>query len=444
MKTEAKVAESIDSGKELSEYFRTRLSQFLEPLLITLDALLDKRLVETLYQSVACMIRHRNRSHGLLLTELGSFLAGARHAPAGTKRLSNLLRSQKWDYTEIQNFIFGKAMLLAQELRQKSPLLVMYDESVVEKPESFHAEGLCAVPSSKSKRLTRIKPGYYLPPLKGVVHVPGFQWTCALLSTLGTAPQLLQMEWWTTRGDWASHGLQEKLGLFSKIAQHLPNAIHIFDRGYSGQPWLKVLFEHQAEFILRWNTTFLLADLKGNSQHAWRLVAGKKMMASKYLWDTQRKQRRNVGMLYVEIRHPKFPNKRLWLVISKHSKGHAPWYLITNKPILSNKDAWFIIHAYSKRWEIEQTFRTCKTELALESPRLKFWHNRMKIMHMVSLVYAFLLALIHITPDSMRNILLNVWCKRTGKRYSLSKVPLYRLRLALANLWNYRMSQNSG
>lgn len=444
MKTEAKVAESTDSGKELSTYFRTRLSQFIEPLLLTLDAILDKRLVETLHQTIACMIRHRNRSHGLLLTELGSFLAGPRHAPAGTKRISNLLRSKKWDHTEIQNFLFGKAMLLAQELRSKSRLLVIYDDSVVEKPESFQAEGLCAVPSSKSKRLTKIKPGYYLPPLKGVVHVPGFQWTSALLSTLHGPAQMFQMEWWTTRGDWASNGLKERLQLFSKIANHLSDAVHIFDRGYAGQPWLSVLFEHQVEFILRWNTSFLLADLAGDSKHAWQLVRGKKTMATKYVWDNKRKEKRLMGMLYLQIRHPKFPNQKLWLVVSKHGKGKAPWYIITNIPIRSNKDAWFVIHAYAKRWEIEQSFRICKSELALESPRLQFWHNRMKIMHIVSIVYAFLLALLHTSPHSIRQILLNTWCKRTGKRYSLAKVPLYRIRLALANLWNYQMSQNSG
>jgi len=42
--------------------------------------------------------------------------------------------------------------------------LVIWDESVIEKPESIALEGLGPVRSSKAARLKRIKPGYYNPP----------------------------------------------------------------------------------------------------------------------------------------------------------------------------------------------------------------------------------------------------------------------------------------
>ena len=47
------------------------------------------------------------------------------------------------------------------------------------------------------------------------------------------------------------------------------------------------------------------------------------------------------------------------------------------------------------RWEVEQDFRFLKLERAIEPPRLCFWDNRMKIMTIVTLVYDFLLQMIH-------------------------------------------------
>lgn len=41
--------------------------------------------------------------------------------------------------------------------------LVIWDESVIEKPESIALEGLGPVRSSKAARLKRIKPGYFNP-----------------------------------------------------------------------------------------------------------------------------------------------------------------------------------------------------------------------------------------------------------------------------------------
>ncbi len=41
--------------------------------------------------------------------------------------------------------------------------LVIWDEDILEKPESLQAERLCAVRSSKSLRLRRSKPGYFNP-----------------------------------------------------------------------------------------------------------------------------------------------------------------------------------------------------------------------------------------------------------------------------------------
>ena len=134
----------------------------VEPLLCRLDAQMDCRLVSTLAQSVRAILEHRHRNCGLLLSELGGVLLGGAHAPAGTKRLSNLLRSSKWSAQDVASHLWqGAAQQVVQWQQSACEVWMMWDESVVEKPESQQAQGLSPVRSSKAARLSRIKPGYY-------------------------------------------------------------------------------------------------------------------------------------------------------------------------------------------------------------------------------------------------------------------------------------------
>lgn len=65
------------------------------------------------------------------------------------------------------------------EAEGDEPLLA-WDESVIEKSESIAIEGLCSVKSSKTRRLTRIKPGYFNPPGGRPIMVPGMHWVTLL------------------------------------------------------------------------------------------------------------------------------------------------------------------------------------------------------------------------------------------------------------------------
>jgi hypothetical protein len=160
-------------------------------LLVFLDQLLDRRLVSTFSALCTSIIRLRSRSTGLYLSELGSYLLSAAQAPAGTKRISNLLRSPKWSESNIIHYLGLPAQLYCQQLQavKQELLLLLWDESVQEKAGGLQSEGLCAVRSSKAKRLLRIKPGYYDPPTKEPVHGPGLRWVGLLLSGLTQPPQ---------------------------------------------------------------------------------------------------------------------------------------------------------------------------------------------------------------------------------------------------------------
>jgi hypothetical protein len=106
-----------------------------------------------------------------------------------------------------------------------------------------------------------------------------------------------------------------------------------------------------------------------------------------------RREARRVGLLYFPVGHPHFPGTPLWLVVAR-PKGLPALHFLTNEPIHTKDDAWRIVFAYRRRWQVETAFRLLKTELALESPRLWFWHNRLKHFALVALLYAFLVSLI--------------------------------------------------
>src|SRR5690349_5803968 len=104
--TSASAAQASElAAKRLSH----QLASFLAPLLHSLDQRLDRRLVSTFLATLIAIVEWRHRNHGLLLSELGAYLLSPEQAPAGTKRLSNLLRSERW-----------KASLLADTLWQQA------------------------------------------------------------------------------------------------------------------------------------------------------------------------------------------------------------------------------------------------------------------------------------------------------------------------------------
>jgi hypothetical protein len=103
---------------------------------------LDHRLVRTFVQAVVAIIVHRSRSTGLWLSELGGALLSPDHAPAGTKRLSNLVLSPKWSSLLIDIFLWNRAKTFVKQLQEAGqPILALWDSCVLEKPESWAAEG---------------------------------------------------------------------------------------------------------------------------------------------------------------------------------------------------------------------------------------------------------------------------------------------------------------
>ena len=447
----------VSTPVELAQSMRSQLHTFVAPLLRELDFRMDARLVRTFASALESILVFRNRAMGLLLSELGGYLLNPEHAPAGTKRLSNLLRSPKWSDKTVGRYVWEQADRRLKDLersdesgRSGEEALLLWDQSVLEKPESIKTEGLCAVRSTKAVRLKRIKPGFYNPPGGRPVFVPGFEWLCLMLAGLSprSGPaQVAVMQWWTKRGEYATDLRTLQTKVLSWCAQQWRRRVlHVFDRGYSGDYWLSTLLYFGVRFVVRWPNRYhlLIAEsfAEGQELPAFRIATGKKAWDEKQLFDTHTKDRRTIKILAFSVRHPKHyrllnrnQDKPLWLVVARSGAGREPWYLLTNEPAETKEDAWRIYFAYHRRWQVELSFRFNKCELGMESPRLWRFENRLKLLAMVTLVYAFLMSLMTQAAQKIVQTLLRDFCHRTGKRGREVSTPLYRLRAALSRLW---------
>lgn len=424
-----------EERQEKTRELEKKLVKELWPLLVRVKENVDRRLVKSLLGVVMAIILHRDRHHGLLLSELGGYLLDPEHCQAGTKRISNLLHSQKWDAALVEEYLWQRGTERAEELWEAGERpLVIWDESVLEKPESLQAEGLCAVRSSKARRLKRIKPGYYNPPSGGPIFVPGFHSLQVLVLGRKGPPTLAHLHWWTTRGQTASRARTEEAQIFDHIDQLWgKEVLHVWDRGFAGNPWLTQAFLRGTRLILRWPKNYNLLDEQEQLCKPGEISKGKRSWDHRLLWDARHQCECKTGVIAFPVCDPTH-HQPLWLVVARR-KNQSPWYLLTSEPAHTPELAWQIVLAYARRWQVEMAIRYHKSELAFESPRLLKWNARHKLLLIAALAYAYLLSFLPIQPDSLASWVLRHFCPRTGKRSRNTPTPLYRLRLALSLFW---------
>src|SRR5437660_5267915 len=74
-------------AQQMAQGLAGELAIFLFPVLVTLDRLLDKRLVRTFLQTIQVIITYRDRVGGLLLSELGGYRLEPRQGISGNQAL---------------------------------------------------------------------------------------------------------------------------------------------------------------------------------------------------------------------------------------------------------------------------------------------------------------------------------------------------------------------
>ncbi len=248
-------------------------------------------------------------------------------------------------------------------------------------------------------------------------------------------PLLAAMRWWSSRGTHASFKRDEegKL-LLERLLVWGRSVVHIFDQGEALAFWLGVVLAFALRFVLRWRADYQLYDAQGNRRKAWRIAFGKRGWSERTIWDSRHARWVKASVLALPVTHPDHRDTPLWLVVCA-SLGRTPWYLLTAEPVSSDEDAWRVVFAYVRRWQIELTWRYDKSELAFQSPRLWRVEERLKLLALATLAYAFLLHLLGPRYGPLRLWLLRHFCHRTGWHLRRVTVPLYRLRSALSRLW---------
>jgi hypothetical protein len=432
--------ENEQDPQKTSQEIAQLLENFLSPLLLVLDTLLDKRLLRTLIQCCVAIIRFRNNKQGLWLSELGSYMDGydglSTNAPAGTKRVGKLIRSIKWSISHIDQHLLEEADKEVKNLKNLGKrILCIWDGSVIEKQESSKIEGLCPVVSSKAKRLNRSRRGlvFNMPAARPIV-VTGMHWTGVLIAGMEGIPKVALMSWWTTRGDYATKTrIQEEEMMRKCIKKWGDILLHVFDRGYASGPWIYFLQSLRVKFVIRWIKKHKFFDGNGNEKKLWEIGRSKRYLSHKQIYDTNTGVKIPCDIWWAPVRHASYAYQ---LFVVKVRVKKKIWYLITNEQIKTEEQAWSIVFAYKRRWQIETSFRYGKCELAMESPRLWTWENRLKLLGIVTLVYAFLIHLLEPLYKDLVQSVLRFKCHRTGKRCKKILAPLYRLRWAISRLWD--------
>jgi len=430
------LASRAQAQSVVAHTLRSHLIQFLRPVAERLAAHLDIRLVQTALDLVQVILTHRHRALGLLLTELGGYLLSPAQAPAGAKRISNLVHAPDWSSDDIGAILWQQASERVQALEVAGEeVLLVWDGSVWEKPESQASSDWCVVRSAKARRLSRRRKGMTIPHKGPPILVPGLQWEGLLVVGMDGPPTLAHMEWWTTRGEHATAQRAVDQALLDRSRTAWGRRVrHIWDRGYAGSGWIQAALAANVRFVVRWKKGNQLLDNWGEERKASAIGRGKRSQSYRYLRDTRTKELIKVGVVVIPVTLVDHPQP-LWLVIARLGKGREPWYLLTADPISTLADAWALVLAYARRWQIELVWRYSKSELAFESPRVWEWDVRLKLLLLATLAYGFLLHLLGSSFDELRALVLRNWCHRTGKRYQEVAAPLYRLRSALSRLW---------
>ena len=420
----------------LAHTLRSHLVQFLRPVAARLASQLDIRLVQTALDLVQVILTHRHRALGLLLTELGGYLLSPAQAPAGAKRISNLIHCPDWSADDLNGLLWQQATERVQALSQADEaVLLVWDGSVWEKPESQANTDWCVVRSAKARRLSRRRKGMTIPHKGPPILVPGLHWDGLVVVGMEGPPTLAHMQWWTTRGEHPTTQRAVDQALLEQSTREWGRRVrHIWDRGYAGSGWIAAALSAGVRFLVRWKKGNKLLDNWGEERKASAIGRGKRSVSYRMLRDTRTKELIKVGVVAIPVTLLDHPQP-LWLVIARLGKGREPWYLLTAEPIHTLTEVWAIVLAYARRWQIELVWRYSKSELAMESPRVWDWDVRLKLLLLATMAYAFVLHLLSSSFDELRALVLRNWCHRTGKRYQEVAAPLYRLRSALSRLW---------
>jgi hypothetical protein len=411
-----------------------QLLTFVGPLVVQLDARMDARLVRTLVATLASLVRQRERSLSLLLTELGERLTDGAHAPAGVKRIWRLLRSPRWAPGLIDTWLVDQATAaIARAQAREGIAFAVLDGSVVEKPAARVLDGLSKHRSAVARRLQRAGGG---PPPKTPTLVPGFGWVSIVVTGLSGSLTLARLHWFSPTLAVGARRQRdaERTTILPFLLLWAHQVVWLVDRGFGHAAFLSEVLGG-ARFVARWRKDYPLRE------RTTQVVAAASALSRRWrsrwteqITDPQSNQTWTLGLVSLPVSLPA-DDRALWLVVARRKGTNQTLWLLTTEDASTQAGARLVLRAYGRRWQVEWAFRFGKSELGIASVRVVSMLYRDKLWRLAALVHAFLLHLLVLLDPTERERLLR-WCHRTGQRARAAIAPLYRMHHALATLWN--------
>jgi hypothetical protein len=99
--------------------------------------------------------------------------------------------------------------------------------------------------------------------------------------------------------------------------------VHVWDRGFAGEPWISTALAHRVRFIVHWKKGNKLVNAHGELKKAWKISRGKRSMDHRMIYDCRRCERKT-GVVFLPAQLPHTPAP-LWLVVSRPGHGRLPY-----------------------------------------------------------------------------------------------------------------------
>ena len=186
---------------------------------------------------------------------------------------------------------------------------------------------------------------------------------------------------------------------------------------------------------MRWQKNYKLIDPEGRLLKAWECSRGKRSLDHRMIYDARRRCQRKTGIVFLPVRVPDFPTSPSPWSFPAQAKVANPGICSPMNPCLLSMmpgaSSWLTIAAGKSK----SPSATVNPNWPSKAPACSPGNAGPNSWPWLPWFRPSCFPLLDDLLLPLRSWLLDHWCHRTGKRSRSTAAPLYRLRLALSQLW---------
>ena len=352
------------------------------------------------------------------------------------KRFFRLLHHPALKVAVIADWLLQRA---SQAWGNPADELVIVDGSALVKPYAKEMEHLTRVKNPLERQ-----GGPKTVPVRPADSACGGYWMLlAVRTTLakGMAHMLYWRVWSPEEPNFVSQNQIEEDFFASVTARVGQRAVFVLDRGLGRFALLGQLAAQGVRFVARLSIGRDFAVDEEGMVHLRLLAYRLPLPYKRVVYDPYDNKEKLARYGYRKVKRPGIPGELTlvvqWLeglpVRRADSVRGEPWLLLTNEPIRGEVEAWRIVAIYWRRMAVEETLRLLKSEVGLESFRVREFSAIQRVVALGMLVYGFLIELLE-----MGGILVRTLC-RLARWLGLKqeKQTPYKLKWAISLLLSW-------